>query len=151
MSERRLTHIPRMTACLAGLAIVMLCAMATVLHYHHHDCHGHVCLLLSVDHENSHCSHCDNHPDDGSENNQNEVCGLRLYQFLADENDEHTFACGEWQQTDVVYLLSICCLEFRCHYTDYIKSRYRGDVCVAVTSFDKEVNRRGPPMERDAC
>lgn len=147
----RQAPISRMRASLAGLAVLILCATATVMHYHHHDSQGHVCFLWSTAHEDSHCNHCENAPGNHSDCDNDAECGLHLYQILATQDDHLVSigANGVKSHGDVGNLAVITDDVSRVIF-DF--SRYdagRTEFRLMLKQIVNDVTRRGPPAHRE--
>lgn len=133
-------------ADLAGMAVIILCAIATLMQYHHHDCHGQVCFLFESCHEEFCCNHCGiiNEEDPPSDRDDEDTCGLHTYQILANEDEQFSV---EKNQPNGEYLLTFLVEKDSPEPLLAIRGwGYEDGVGYTIINVSEKVSRRGPPM-----
>lgn len=140
---------PAKGAVRSWIAILLLCTVATVMQYHHHDHDGGVCFLWSVCHEQAHCHHdASEHSGETPIPEDDDCCVLHSTPILATESNDNHLCCACGQQHNAAsdcYFITPAILEAdgahclsECMYAPE-------EPLGVIIKASHAISRRGPP------
>lgn len=130
---------------LVRIALLMMCAIATVMQYHHHEHDGSVCFLWSENHISYHVEDdlpCDTGQDD------DDYCGLHINQLLLVDTSDHQSChlCGLYHNINVCYLTFQPPTDQEPVMPYLGNTSFRQGIDGELIYIIDEINRRGPPL-----
>lgn len=138
-------NVPFYNRMFSSIAILILCFIATVMQYHHHD-DDKICFLWTENHVSNHC-HNEESKESHPFNSDSDHCGLHTAQFIENLNDDYVVL-------QLVVALSIIRSEpllsdftqVNLFYsTEVLRGPDNIDYRVKNIDFSKSIVRRGPP------